>query len=46
MLILRDMTEQDIEDYVRWFTSDTEWGEWDAPWESIPGNSEQEERKA
>ncbi len=46
MLILRDMKEQDIEDYVRWFTSDTEWGDWDAPWENILGNGEQEERRA
>jgi len=33
MLILRDMTESDIEDYVKWFTTETEWGSWDAPWE-------------
>lgn len=33
MLILRDMIESDIEDYVRWFTVETEWMHWDAPWE-------------
>jgi len=33
MLILRDMKESDIEDYVRWFTTETEWGNWDSPWE-------------
>lgn len=34
MIVLRDMIESDIEDYVRWFTTETEWGkEWDAPWE-------------
>lgn len=34
MLILRDMIESDIEDYVRWFTVETEWMNWDAPWET------------
>lgn len=34
MLILRDMIESDIEDYVRWFTVETEWMHWDAPWET------------
>lgn len=34
MILLRDMTESDIEDYVRWFTADTEWMDWDAPWET------------
>lgn len=24
-IILRDMIESDIEDYVRWFTTETEW---------------------
>ena len=24
-IILRDMVESDIEDYVRWFTTETEW---------------------
>lgn len=45
MLILRDMRESDIEDYVRWFTKETEWGNWDAPWEAFEA-SEEEERKS
>lgn len=32
-IILRDMIESDIEDYVRWFTLEREWENWDAPWE-------------
>ena len=32
-IILRDMIETDIEDYVRWFTAEREWEKWDAPWE-------------
>ena len=48
MLRLRDMREEDIEDYVKWFTSETEWMKWDAPWEweGISENSPEEERKA
>ena len=34
-IILRDMIESDIEDYVRWFTTETEWSKTDAPWEPI-----------
>lgn len=30
---LRDMTKEDIEDYVRWFTEETTWMKTDAPWE-------------
>ncbi|MCE5235349.1 MAG: GNAT family protein [Clostridiaceae bacterium] len=30
---LREFRASDVEDYVRWFTVDTEWCEWDAPWE-------------
>ena len=32
-IILRDMIESDIEDYVRWYTVEREWENWDAPWE-------------
>ena len=48
MLLLRDMREDDIEDYVRWFTTETEWMNWDAPWEweSISERSIEEERQA
>ena len=38
------MTESDIEDYVRWFTVETEWGDWDAPWESLSLDEEKERR--
>lgn len=30
-IILRDMVESDIEDWVRWNTVDTEWMDWDGP---------------
>lgn len=41
-IILRDMIESDIEDYVRWFTTETEWSNTDAPWEPIESNAEAE----
>mgnify|MGYP003378802597 CR=1 FL=1 len=31
-IILRDMLKSDLEDYVHWFTSETEWVNTDAPW--------------
>ncbi|MDE5546129.1 MAG: GNAT family N-acetyltransferase [Anaeroplasmataceae bacterium] len=46
MIRLRDMIESDIEDYVYWFTKDTEWMQWDAPWEEEEVASEVEERQA
>ena len=45
MITLRDMRESDIEDYVRWFTKDTGWMLFDAPWEELPETTEEEERK-
>lgn len=42
MIILRDMKESDIEDYVRWFTTETEWMDWDAPWETEDTTEEAE----
>ena len=33
------MTEADIEDDIRWFTLETDWSNWDAPWEPLPDNS-------
>lgn len=30
-IILRDMIESDIEDWIRWQTLDTEWMDWDGP---------------
>jgi len=35
---LRYIIENDIEDYIRWTTTETEWGEWDAPWEDDDSN--------
>lgn len=32
-VLLRDFVKEDIEDRIRWETIDTEWLEWDAPWE-------------
>ena len=29
------MVETDIADYVRWFTTETEWLDWDEPWDPI-----------
>ena len=43
-IILRDMIESDIDDYVRWFTKELEWASWDAPWE-IEDTSEEIEHK-
>ena len=41
-IVLRDMSESDIEDYVRWFTTQTEWSKTDAPWEPIESDEEAE----
>ena len=46
MTTLRDMKESDVEDYVRWFTTETEWGDWDAPWEGHFEGTPEEERKS
>lgn len=43
-IILRDMIESDIEDYVRWFTIEREWENWDAPWEKEDTSEEENER--
>jgi|GEM_PF-678192 len=32
-IILRYIKESDIADYVKWTTTETEWMDWDAPWE-------------
>lgn len=42
MVLLRDMRESDIEDYVRWFTVETEFFQWDAPWEEDETTEEAE----
>lgn len=44
-IILRDMVESDIENYVRWFTTETEFMNWDAPWEENTTTVD-DERKA
>lgn len=36
-VILRDLIESDIENYIRWETVETEWQQWDAPWEYDEG---------
>ncbi len=41
-IVLRDMMESDIEDYVRWFTTETKWSDTDAPWEPIESDEETE----
>lgn len=33
-IILRDMRESDIDDEIRWYTTETDWALWDAPWET------------
>jgi len=33
MVKLRKIIESDIADYVKWTQTDTEWQNWDAPWE-------------
>ena len=44
-LVLRDMIESDIEDYVRWFTVEREWENWDAPWEKENTSTETERKR-
>jgi len=46
VVMLRDMKETDIDDYVKWFTSMTEWADkWDAPWEEKLNSKANDERK-
>lgn len=42
-IVLRDMVESDIEDYVRWFTTEKQWSEYDAPWEPIESDADAEQ---
>lgn len=37
-VILRDMIASDAEDRVLWETLETEWLDWDAPWENDPAS--------
>ena len=41
-ILLRDMIESDIEDYVRWWTIETKWMNFDAPWETEASDAETE----
>lgn len=41
-IVLRDMVESDIADYVRWFTAETEWAMFDTPWETLESDAETE----
>ena len=34
-IVLRDMIESDIEDIIQYMTVETQWSDWDAPWESL-----------
>lgn len=40
-IILRDTREEDVEDYIRWETVETEWKNWDAPWENEKSSEEE-----
>ncbi|NLD34065.1 MAG: GNAT family N-acetyltransferase [Clostridiales bacterium] len=44
-IVLRDMIASDIEDYVRWNTTDTKWSDYDAPWEPVSGDAEAERKR-
>jgi len=46
-IILRNIKEQDIEDYVKWLTDKkySEWLNWDAPWEHEDSFDADEERR-
>ncbi len=41
-IVLRDMIASDIENYVRWFTTETKWSDTDAPWEPVKSDTETE----
>ena len=32
-IVLRDRSIKDIDDHIKWYTLETEWQNWDAPWE-------------
>lgn len=34
-IVLRDMVASDVEDEIRWYTTEMAWAHWDAPWESL-----------
>lgn len=46
-VILRDMLESDIENYVKWFTvsdDNIDWDKYDAPWETVETDEANERR--
>ncbi|MBR5231818.1 MAG: GNAT family N-acetyltransferase [Clostridia bacterium] len=43
-IVLRDMRESDIENYIRWFTKETRWMDFDAPWEKEESDAETERK--
>jgi len=45
MIKLRDFKESDINDYINWFTKDTEWMNWDAPWQEVVTSEEKEKER-
>lgn len=45
LVILRDMIVSDIDDRIHWETIDTEWQNWDSPWENGYGFNEEEYRQ-
>jgi len=45
LVILRDMIVSDIDDRIYWETIDTEWQNWDSPWENGHGFNEREYRE-
>jgi RimJ/RimL family protein N-acetyltransferase len=40
LVILRDPVQKDLPALIRWWTTDREWLEWDAPWDSEPSDEE------
>lgn len=45
VVALRDIVSGDIDDYRRWETVETEWQQWDAPWEHEGLSEEQRSRE-
>ena len=45
-IVLRYLTEDDIADYIRWTTIETECCDWDAPWEEDDGDKFVKRQKA
>jgi len=44
-VVLRPMCENDLVDEERWSTVETEWCDWDAPWEEVEPFDMEEERE-